>query len=57
MMPLWRGLLTEEEVVRGMVDTWARGYAVLTIPTAYVMAGREWHRISVWEEPEKPEKP
>jgi len=38
---MWRGLATEEENIRGMVDAWQRGYAVLTTPTAWFMLGRD----------------
>jgi len=34
---MWRGLFTAEENVEAMVDTWQRGYAVLTTPTAWFM--------------------
>jgi len=37
---MWRGLLTEEENVKGMTYAWERGYAVLTTPTAWFMIRR-----------------
>ena len=38
---MWRGLLTEEEVVESMVDGWKRGYGILTTPTACFLL-RRW---------------